>query len=69
MERREILCVGQTWVSLFISFKSSVFTMSQIAQCKVTKYEKTCVDTQHVFISFEFAMFGFFAHEIMELLN
>ncbi|GJR85342.1 hypothetical protein Tco_0209353 [Tanacetum coccineum] len=37
--------------------------------CKVTKLETSCIETQHVFISFAFDTFGFLAHEAVELLN
>ncbi|GKB61712.1 hypothetical protein Tco_0917898 [Tanacetum coccineum] len=66
-------CVDLTGVSPLVGLSSKGFTAGQAAlkaaSCKVTKHDKTCIENQHVFISFAFNTFGFLAPEAVELLS
>ncbi|GKE87673.1 hypothetical protein Tco_1565148 [Tanacetum coccineum] len=66
-------CVDLTEVSPLVGLSTRGFTAGQAAlkatSCKVTKHEKTCIENQHVFISFPFDTFGFLAPEAVELLS
>ncbi|GJZ88958.1 putative reverse transcriptase domain-containing protein [Tanacetum coccineum] len=65
--------VDLTAVSPLVGLSSRGFTAGQTAlkaaSSKVTKHEKTCIENQHVFISFAFDTFGFLAPEAVELLS
>ncbi|GJW10785.1 integrase, catalytic region, zinc finger, CCHC-type containing protein [Tanacetum coccineum] len=67
------VCVDLTGVSSLVRLSSRGFTVGhaalKAASCKVTKDEKICIETQHMFISFAFDTFGFLTHEAVELLN
>ena len=56
-----------------MGFSNRGFTVGQTAlkaaSYKVTKYEKSCIENQHVFIPFTFDTFGFLAPEAVELFN
>ncbi|GKD06541.1 hypothetical protein Tco_1181515 [Tanacetum coccineum] len=66
-------CVDLTGVSPLVGLSSRGFKVGRAAlkavSCKVTKHEKTCIENQHVFISFAFDIFGFLAPEAVELLT
>ncbi|GKB16607.1 hypothetical protein Tco_0850530 [Tanacetum coccineum] len=66
-------CVDLTGVSPLVGLSSRGFKVGRAAlkaaSCKVTKHEKTCIENQHVFISFTFDTFGFLAPEAVELLT
>ncbi|GJX36638.1 hypothetical protein Tco_0248195 [Tanacetum coccineum] len=66
-------CVNLIGVSPLVGLSSQGFIVGQAAlkaaSCKVTKHEKTCIESQHVFIPFAFDTFGFLAPETVELFN
>ncbi|GKA91738.1 hypothetical protein Tco_0813663 [Tanacetum coccineum] len=66
-------CVNLTRVSPLVGLSSRGFTAGhaalKAASFKVTKYEKSCIENQHVFILFAFNTFGFLAPEAVKLLS
>ncbi|GJU80750.1 hypothetical protein Tco_1283115 [Tanacetum coccineum] len=66
-------CVDLTRVSPLVGLSSRGFTVGQsalkAASCKVTKYEKACIENQDMCVPFAFDTFGFLAPEAVELLN
>nr|GEV28212.1 hypothetical protein [Tanacetum cinerariifolium] len=62
-----------TGVSSLVGLSSRGFTAGRAtlkaASGKVTKYEKACIENQHVFIPFAFDTFGFLAPDAMDLLS
>ncbi|GJY41237.1 hypothetical protein Tco_0428507 [Tanacetum coccineum] len=66
-------CVDLTGVSPLVGLSNRGFTVDQsalkVASCKVTKYENTCIENQHVFVPSTSDNFGFLAPEAMKLLN
>nr|GEU32727.1 auxilin-like protein [Tanacetum cinerariifolium] len=57
-------------VSPLVGLSSQGFTVCKaalkVASCKVTKHEKTCIKSQHLFIPFAFDTFGFLALETVQ---
>nr|GEW29921.1 putative reverse transcriptase domain-containing protein [Tanacetum cinerariifolium] len=66
-------CVDLIGVSPLVVLSSRGFTTCKAAlkaaSCKATKYEKACIENQHVFIPFAFDTFGFLAPEAVVLLS